>query len=786
MRFNLFQLSAVFLAGVALQSCGVDEITVPADELYARDFIKTFGIVDPDHDWTAATHTGVTVTTASPSRVKIIATHNGKRYLFADYTDVNGTRTLPFDLPKGVTDITVRVNGKDYPATPGSTVNATAASRALNEGTYEGVRTVTISELTEEPTYLTLTKEEMINVSENYLKENNSNISNITESNLGKVTDNFYAKSKSFYIFPEYWDTGHHADNKIGVYYYVPEGTEGAESVTYRTLNADGGYDEETRYIVRVKIFDGLITQLTRGTVDWTDKWFDPWNVKDIPNDWTEKIHATAVEAKLDDIFCKADGTTHADKNGNIFTEGAYLYKCSDGSYIDYQHSLALLKSDDKETKTIAAEMYGAIASMFPEELYLLGNRWENNFTDISTINYNFGAGKLTMADGNPGKAVKDEFSNYDIYHSQGVKIEFDQVTEFGFWLEQSGYSVMYSESALNEPFTTKNENGEDQTYMSSYVATFKAGFDSYGNDKRYMCFEDWNVSSGPNFDMNDMVFRVYGFDHLREELPDNPGGEIVPDPDPTPTPGTDPEAFQWIVACEDLGGTFDYDFNDVVYGVQYVAGDTHPYVYVTALAAGGTLPVELRYNNIVINGYSEGQEIIKGSVGKDGEWHSWFGSSDLNPINVGDSFNVGATVRFRHDGKFTMGLENGDDLSGFTVNVKTDEGTVTVKRPHNNGGVADQIPQMFVTTAKFTWPTEMTPIYSTHTGDSNKGDYNKEIEHQGKKYTGHHNSFLHWLENEEAAKGFHDEDAQGSVVRHNWTEIAIRISDYIKAADAE
>ncbi len=780
MRFNLFQLSAVFLAGMALQSCGVDEITVPADELYARDFIKTFGVVDPDHDWTAATHTGVTVTTASPSRVKIIATHNGKRYLFADYTDVNGTRTLPFDLPKGVTDITVRVNGKDYPATPGSTVNATAASRALNEGTFEGVRTVTISELTEEPTYLTLTKDEMVNVIEHYLKENDREISNITESNLGKVTDNFYAKSKSFYIFPEYWDTSEYNNNKIGVYYYVPEGTEGAEPVTYRTPNADGGYDETTRYVVRVKIFDGLIDQLKRGTVDnnWTDKWFDLWNVKDIPDDWTEKIYNAAVEAKLDDIFCKADGTTHADKNGNLFTEGAYLYKCSDGSYIDYQHSLALLKSDDKETKTLAAEMYGAIASMFPNELFLLGYRWENTFTDISSINYNFGVNKLTMADGNPGKAVKDEFSNYDIYHSYGVKIEFDQVTEFGFWIEQGAF-VMYSESALNEPFTTKNENGEDQTYMSSYVATLKAGHDSYGNDKRYLCFEDWHISAGANFDMNDMVFRVYGFDHLREELPDNPGGEIVPDPDPTPDPDPDPEVFQWIVACEDLGGSFDYDFNDVVFGVQYVAGDTHPYVYVTALAAGGTLPVELIFNGKPVTGKGEGQEIVDGTIGDDGEWHSWFGSSDLKPINVSGSFSVGATVRLSHDGNFTMGIESGD-LSGFMVRVKTDEGDVTVKRPHQNGGVADKIPQMFVTTGSFTWPCETTPIYSTHTGDNGKGEYNKEIEHQGKKYTGYHNSFLHWIENADC--DFHNQPAtgEGSVVNHEWPKIAIRIVDYI------
>lgn len=65
--------------------------------------------------------------------------------------------------------------------------------------------------------------------------------------------------------------------------------------------------------------------------------------------------------------------------------------------------------------------------------------------------------------------------------------------------------------------------------------------------------------------------------------------------PDITP----DPEWISWIFACEDLGGSFDYDFNDVVWEVKYAAGATT--AQVKLLAAGGTLPFTLSYNGTPI-----------------------------------------------------------------------------------------------------------------------------------------------------------------------------------------
>lgn len=65
-----------------------------------------------------------------------------------------------------------------------------------------------------------------------------------------------------------------------------------------------------------------------------------------------------------------------------------------------------------------------------------------------------------------------------------------------------------------------------------------------------------------------------------------------------SPTPGGDPEPMTWMFACEDLGGNFDYDFNDIVWEVQKTSDGT---VQARLLAAGGTLGFTLNYESTKI-----------------------------------------------------------------------------------------------------------------------------------------------------------------------------------------
>ena len=73
-------------------------------------------------------------------------------------------------------------------------------------------------------------------------------------------------------------------------------------------------------------------------------------------------------------------------------------------------------------------------------------------------------------------------------------------------------------------------------------------------------------------------------------------------------------------IMCEDLGGTFDMDFNDVVYDVEYT--DDH-ICTITMQAAGGTMPIRLQY----------GDNVLK--KGDTYEIHELFGAQVKQPINV-------------------------------------------------------------------------------------------------------------------------------------------------------
>lgn len=66
------------------------------------------------------------------------------------------------------------------------------------------------------------------------------------------------------------------------------------------------------------------------------------------------------------------------------------------------------------------------------------------------------------------------------------------------------------------------------------------------------------------------------------------------------PTPPVD-NPQSWIMACEDLGGTYDYDFNDVVFSISHLPGEN--FATVKPLAAGGTLASVLCYKNVPIKG---------------------------------------------------------------------------------------------------------------------------------------------------------------------------------------
>lgn len=207
---------------------------------------------------------------------------------------------------------------------------------------------------------------------------------------------------------------------------------------------------------------------------------------------------------------------------------------------------------------------------------------------------------------------------------SKGITVSLPVGTTFGMYLDvffsDTYRHTVYSESSVNKKTARVSLNGKQtenswtgQNYTklnsptdgSDYVfgATFETEVEGTGTTYKFFCFEDWDMR-GP--DLNDLVF-VFSKDN---------------------TPITiDQTADNWIICAEDLGNTFDIDYNDIVLEVAHLSGETT--ATITPLAAGGTLASFIYFND--------------GQGGEDqciGEIHSLFGvetkkSGQYSPINV-------------------------------------------------------------------------------------------------------------------------------------------------------
>ena len=224
------------------------------------------------------------------------------------------------------------------------------------------------------------------------------------------------------------------------------------------------------------------------------------------------------------------------------------------------------------------------------------------------------------------------------------------------------------------------------------------------------LCFEDWynnsNIQFDSDFDLNDMVFYLTGV--IGTE--DNP--TVVPD-DPEP----EPETWEWIIACEDLG-TNDFDFNDVVFSVSGVKADVKTdtkTVTVKALASGGTLPVYLYYNDTMI--VPDGAE--------NGEFHSWFGDGTYSTTTVINASSIradGKTATVTVADDFTMECclkatdgESGN-MGGFKVEVKHLDGSSIIQATNPNiDSEIGTAPQMICVPGTWLWPTENTHIRTVY-----------------------------------------------------------------------
>ena len=202
--------------------------------------------------------------------------------------------------------------------------------------------------------------------------------------------------------------------------------------------------------------------------------------------------------------------------------------------------------------------------------------------------------------------------------------------------------------------------------------------------------------------DQNDILFLAQG---NFKDIPD-----LTPDDDPEK-----PTAQKWLVACEDLGGTFDYDFNDIVLGFEKrdVSGTDH--LFMKPLAAGGTLPAVVSFGSDEIGEIHQ----LLGANPSEGIY-DYIISGSADEVDLGEceaEFSITTAIA-----KLKIAVKNG----GNAVEIKKWEAE------------ADATPQMILLPGGWDWPgegvtiTDVYPNFTQWAADVTHTDWIKKAENCG------------------------------------------------------
>ena len=313
---------------------------------------------------------------------------------------------------------------------------------------------------------------------------------------------------------------------------------------------------------------------------------------------------------------------------------------------------------------------------------YLNGTKYEIDFykdKDGDCLQYYNSADDewKNVTDNYVFKTIFDQnFTNDDtpVLRCRPYDIKFPQGTdEFGFYVTvyepKEGEELVERAKYYSNPALNSGGNS-----MSSF-----AYLEIDGNT--YITIEDHN---NDDFDYNDFIFVMEGEQSHIEETP-----------------------VEYIYAVEDLGNTDDFDFNDIVFSVSHVSGQ--PHANVKPLAAGGTLPAYICFNN--------------SSYGK-GEVHAMFGVETTEMVNTASGttkanmkqaspFVVQVPTDWSHA---TFSKED----KGFGVKVEKDGKSTEIYLPGPGNNAA---PQILVLTQDWLWPTERTRIDKAYPGFGEWGE---------------------------------------------------------------
>lgn len=162
-------------------------------------------------------------------------------------------------------------------------------------------------------------------------------------------------------------------------------------------------------------------------------------------------------------------------------------------------------------------------------------------------------------------------------------------------------------------------------------------------------------------------------------------------------------------IFCEDLGGTFDFDFNDAVIDVAFEGSGSSYTPIISVQAAGGTMPIYVEKSDAKY------------------ELHNLLGYGDnMVPINVKDKSHPvaiyrGGTVSEAKPGKIKIFVNNTKNNTTYKISGDDDDRSIDDKNNSTLDGIYDEdhatkiAPSAFAAPTSVEWPTEMSLIETAY-----------------------------------------------------------------------
>lgn len=665
---NKFRFLPIVAAGAAFVGCNDFDYGVTPDTFkqkeYAENFEKAFGNIDPNQNWSMAAQFVAEANLGDDVNGTLLIytkapTVKGSE-LLATVPIENGKATVKFDAVKSTVSLHARVVNNGEVLTSGIYnivdgvlyIGSDLATRA--DGTPDAP-TAAVTRTA----YTASVRHMNTDVINKFIESGEKSYTDYND----RDDDTYKIKNGDSYIVAK---NMYQNDNNCSTLENVPK--------LYALSNVDFSRHDDGFTADELKPIFGNYVNASGVTKDGVFK--EGVNHIEQYVKTGEMTTDVTLEVNLDgpvEIDLMWRGTQYND----IF--GYYYYTDEDLKTVDWWNNVEkyiLIDNKDESTNWI-----GGTTSLTQRK------NWDSS-GDETTATWNdvdgmFSSNFVSWSSNNIVRGTKIKLVNFS---SGSASYDFTAGTKIGFFFADKsnlGYKFFlsdtkidyelfmhqYSPNSVPEGTKTGDVGRGGRPYAAKFVY----------DGRTYVGFGD---QSG-DCDLNDIVLIAKNV--------------VPPSKDITPGDLPEPEAASWLLACEDLGNTGDFDFNDVVFKVSHVAGEAK--AKITALAAGGTLPIELTYNGTTLEGPNGGTQ-----------FNSWF---DDGRIETGVVINAGTGTRSATGKSITISVPadfsvantvDGNKMGGFAVNVyNREEGTYTTVTAPENG----EAPQMMCLPSTWVWPNE-------------------------------------------------------------------------------